>query len=135
MPRRRYRRQIARAPCWVGHDDHRFLPGVFVAPGWLGWPPDAGTRSAGSAGLAAVLGEIGELDDAVAERLGPGEPQPQPAGIDALEQPKAAAHHKREDREVKLIDQAMLDERAIQPTGPVLHDRLAGLVLQPGDLR
>jgi hypothetical protein len=63
---------------------------------------------AGWSGLRALPGDVAELDDAVGERLGPGELERQATYVDALEQPQPAAHRQREDREVEFIDETMV---------------------------
>src|SRR5215831_13901767 len=77
--------------------------------------------------------DVAEDDDAVAERGGAGELEPQPGDIDAVKETGAASDGDGEDRKVELIDEVVLDQRAIELAGPVLHDVLARLLFQLGD--
>src|SRR5215475_5125574 len=57
---------------------------------------------------------IGVDDDAVREHLRAGQLERQPAGIDALEEAQSAPQHDGEDREMKLVDQPVLNESAVE---------------------
>jgi hypothetical protein len=46
----------------------------------------------------------------------------------------AAADEERVDPQSELVEQPMLDQRPREPAEPVLHDVLAGLLLETADL-
>src|SRR5262249_14098618 len=101
-------------------------------------PPNPPARLSGTSripgsGLSGSAGCIGEDHRSVLEPSFVGEPEVEPGGVHALEQPLPFLGYDGHDPEAELVDQVVSYEHVVEAAGAVFDEVLAGLVLQPGD--
>ena len=74
-------------------------------------------------------GRIGEDHRSVLQPPLAGEPEVEPGGVHALEQPLPCAGYDGHDPEAELVDQVVSYERVVEAAGAVFDEVLAGLFL------